>query len=124
MRECLSGALEPDDEWNLRQPRDGTDHTPPRRDSLRRLPGAGRDGCDDASRWGAAHVGAQPPGCPAQLALAVLLDYTDNAALAREHYQTFKDDVISQLEYGADGTWTLTDADIEHVLPDDVAPTA
>ncbi|GGM73877.1 hypothetical protein GCM10009017_24760 [Halarchaeum rubridurum] len=61
---------------------------------------------------------------PAQLALAVLLDYTDNAALAREHYQTFKDEVISQLEYGADGTWTLTDADIEHVLHDDVAPTA
>ncbi|GGL41814.1 hypothetical protein GCM10009037_26780 [Halarchaeum grantii] len=61
---------------------------------------------------------------PAQLALAILLDYTDNAALAREHYQTFTDEVVSQLEYGADGTWTITNAPIEYVLPDDVAPTA
>lgn len=61
---------------------------------------------------------------PAQLALAVLLDYTDNAALAREHYQTFKDEVVSRLEYGADGTWTITGADIDQVLPDDVALTA
>ncbi|WP_188884579.1 DUF6166 domain-containing protein [Halarchaeum grantii] len=58
---------------------------------------------------------------PAQLALAILLDYTDNASLARDHYQTFTDEVISQLEYGADGTWTITDADIEQALPDDVA---
>ncbi|GAD53944.1 hypothetical protein MBEHAL_2704 [Halarchaeum acidiphilum MH1-52-1] len=61
---------------------------------------------------------------PAQLALAVLLDYTDNAALAQEHYQTFKDEVISRLEYGADGTWTITNADIKQVLPDDIAPPA
>ncbi|GAD53945.1 hypothetical protein MBEHAL_2705 [Halarchaeum acidiphilum MH1-52-1] len=32
---------------------------------------------------------------PAQLALAVLLNDTDNATLARQHYQTFKDEVIS-----------------------------
>ena len=60
---------------------------------------------------------------PAQLALAVLLDYTENAALAREYYQTFTDEVVSQLEYGDDGTWTITDADIEQILPKDIAPT-
>ncbi|QLC35590.1 hypothetical protein EFA46_015285 (plasmid) [Halarchaeum sp. CBA1220] len=60
---------------------------------------------------------------PAQLALAILLDYTDNAALAREHYQTFTDEVVNQLEYGDDGTWTITEADIEQVLPNDIAPT-
>ena len=57
---------------------------------------------------------------PAQLALAILLDYTDDADTARAHYQQFKREVVSQLECtGPNGTWTLTPGEIEHVLPDD-----
>ena len=34
---------------------------------------------------------------PAQLALALLLDYTDDKTLALAHYTAFKDDVVSDL---------------------------
>lgn len=54
---------------------------------------------------------------PAQLALAILLDYTDDVAVARSNYQQFKREVVSQLECtGPDGTWALTIAEIESVL--------
>jgi len=33
---------------------------------------------------------------PAQLALALLLDYTDDEAFALDHYQEFKTEVVSQ----------------------------
>ncbi|WP_435118826.1 DUF6166 domain-containing protein [Halolamina sp. C58] len=56
---------------------------------------------------------------PAQLALAILLDYTDDREIARAHYQAFKREVVSQLECtGGDGTWTLTTGEIEQWLPD------
>ena len=55
---------------------------------------------------------------PAQLALALLLDYTGDQDLALQHYMPFKDAVVSRLTcdepYGA---WMLTGADIERSLP-------
>jgi hypothetical protein len=57
---------------------------------------------------------------PAQLALAILLDYTDDPEVARSHYQAFKRGVVSQLECtGPDGRWTLTAGEIKQWLPDD-----
>ncbi|NHX36773.1 MULTISPECIES: DUF6166 domain-containing protein [Halolamina] len=57
---------------------------------------------------------------PAQLALAILLDYTDDPEVARAHYQAFKREVVSQLACtGPDGTWTLPAGEIEQWLPDD-----
>ena len=65
---------------------------------------------------------------PAQLALALLLDYTGDEAFALDHYQEFKTEVVSQLDCaGFDGRWRLTASEIDAVLhetPDDVvAPT-
>jgi len=48
---------------------------------------------------------------PAQLALALLLDYTDDEAVALDHYQEFKTEVVSQLDCaGSAGRWRLTGA--------------
>ncbi|MDG5778573.1 DUF6166 domain-containing protein [Haloarculaceae archaeon H-GB1-1] len=56
---------------------------------------------------------------PAQLALALLLDYTENEALALDHYQEFKTEVVSQLDCtGPDGCWCLTASNIDAVLRD------
>lgn len=64
---------------------------------------------------------------PAQLALALLLDYTNDEAFALDHYQAFKNEVVSQLDcVGSDGRWRLTVSEIDAVLhetPDEpVAP--
>ena len=54
---------------------------------------------------------------PAQLALALLLDYTDDEEVALTHYTEFKDEVVSQLDCdSADDCWRLTGSDIEAAL--------
>ena len=65
---------------------------------------------------------------PAQLALALLLDYTGDEAFALDHYQEFKTEVVSQLDCaGSDGRWRLTASEIDAALgetPNEpVAPT-
>jgi len=64
---------------------------------------------------------------PAQLALALLLDYTDDEEVALAEYKTFKTEVVSQLECtGPDGCWRLTgreiDAALREIVDDPVAP--
>jgi len=57
---------------------------------------------------------------PAQLACALLLDYYDDEAFAREHYQAFKNAVVSWLACdGPDDAWYLTGAEIEAALKAD-----
>ncbi len=54
---------------------------------------------------------------PAQLALALLLDYTDDEDVALAHYTEFKNEVVSQLDCtDPDGRWRLTGNAIESVL--------
>jgi hypothetical protein len=54
---------------------------------------------------------------PAQLALALLLDYTDEEAVALAHYTEFKNEVVSQLDCdSADESWRLSGSDIEATL--------
>ncbi|GAB7010957.1 DUF6166 domain-containing protein [Halorubrum trueperi] len=54
---------------------------------------------------------------PAQLALALLLDYTDDEEVALAHYTEFKNEVVSQLDCdSADECWRLTGSDIEAAL--------
>ena len=65
---------------------------------------------------------------PAQLALALLLDYTDDEAFALDHYQEFKTEVVSQLDCaGSDGRWRLPASEIDavcHETSDEpIAPT-
>jgi len=65
---------------------------------------------------------------PAQFALALLLDYTDDEAFALDHYQEFKTEVVSQLDCtGSSEYWRLTASEIDATLdvtPDEpVAPT-
>jgi hypothetical protein len=65
---------------------------------------------------------------PAQLALALLLDYTDDEAFALDHYQAFKTEVVSQLGCaGSDEYWRLTSSEIDAALrettDEPVAPT-
>ena len=65
---------------------------------------------------------------PAQLALALLLDYTGDEAFALDYYQELKTEVVSQLACaGSEGRWRLTASEIDAALdvtPDDpVAPT-
>lgn len=56
---------------------------------------------------------------PAQLALALLLDYTDDEDIALSNYIEFKNQVVSHLDSsGSDGCWRLTGRDIETVLED------
>jgi hypothetical protein len=40
---------------------------------------------------------------PAQLALALLLDYTENKTFALDHYQVLKTEVVSQLDCAGTG---------------------
>ncbi|AEN07616.1 DUF6166 domain-containing protein [Halorubrum lacusprofundi] len=54
---------------------------------------------------------------PAQLACALLLDYTDNESVAHQHYITFRNEVVSQLSCdGPADCWHLTGDDIEAAL--------
>jgi len=54
---------------------------------------------------------------PAQLALALLLDYTGDEAFALDHYQEFKTEVVSQLDCAGSGErWRLTGREIDAVL--------
>ena len=54
---------------------------------------------------------------PAQLACALLLDYTDDETVAEKHYIQFRDDVVSQLVCdGPADCWHLTGEDIEAAL--------
>jgi len=54
---------------------------------------------------------------PAQLALALLLDYTDDEEFALTHYTRFKNEVVSQLECaGPNERWRLTGSRIEAVV--------
>ena len=65
--------------------------------------------------WGYAGSG------PAQLALALLLDYTDDEEVALAEYMSFKTEVVSQLECtGPDGCWRLTEREIEAALRETV----
>lgn len=51
---------------------------------------------------------------PTQLALALLLDYTDDEEVALAEYMAFKIEVVSQLECtGADGCWRFTRREID-----------
>ena len=61
--------------------------------------------------WG--YVGSGP----AQLACALLLDYTDDETVAQQHYIQFRNKVISQLVCdGPADCWHLTGDDIETAL--------
>ena len=54
---------------------------------------------------------------PAQLALALLLDHTDDEAFALNHYQGVKNEVVSQLDCaGPDKCWRLTGSEIDATL--------
>ncbi|PGF14552.1 hypothetical protein CP556_20845 [Natrinema sp. CBA1119] len=54
---------------------------------------------------------------PAQLALALLLDYTDDEEVALAHYTEFKNEVVSQLDCdSSDECWRLSGSDIEATL--------
>jgi len=54
---------------------------------------------------------------PAQLALALLLDYSDDEEVALAQYTEFKNQVVSQLDCtGPGGRWRLTGSDIDAVL--------
>ena len=54
---------------------------------------------------------------PAQLALALLLDYYDDEDIARRYYMEFKTEVVSTLKCDdADGRWQLTGEAIENAI--------
>ena len=54
---------------------------------------------------------------PAQLACALLLDYTDNETVAQQHHIQFRDDVVSQLVCdGPADCWHLNGEEIEAAL--------
>ncbi|WP_254538652.1 DUF6166 domain-containing protein [Halomarina litorea] len=58
---------------------------------------------------------------PAQLALALLLDYTDDEEVALAEYMAFKNEVVSQLECTEpDGCWRLTGREIDAALRETV----
>lgn len=59
---------------------------------------------------------------PAQLALALLLDYTGDEAFALDHYQAFKTEVVSQLGCAeSDECWRLTSSEIDATLRETTA---
>jgi hypothetical protein len=65
---------------------------------------------------------------PAQLALALLLDYTDDEDVALAEYIAFKNEVVSRLECsGPEQRWRLTgheiDAALRETVDEPVAPT-
>ena len=45
---------------------------------------------------------------PAQLALAILLDFTDDKEKALANYQTFKEDFVARWSREQDGEWYVT----------------
>ncbi len=54
---------------------------------------------------------------PAQLALALLLDYTGDEDVALAHYTAFKNIVVNQLDCTRpEGCWRLTGTDIKEAL--------
>ena len=54
---------------------------------------------------------------PAQFALTILLDYTDDEEVALVEYMAFKTEVVSQLECTEpDGCWRLTEREIDAAL--------
>ncbi|MFP8958852.1 DUF6166 domain-containing protein (plasmid) [Natrialbaceae archaeon A-CW3] len=54
---------------------------------------------------------------PAQLALALLLDYTEDEEFALTHYTQFKNEVVSQLECASPNEhWRLIGIEIESAL--------
>jgi len=54
---------------------------------------------------------------PAQLALALLLDYTDDPEVTLAQYTEFKNKVVSQLDCKSpDEGWRLTSRDIDAIL--------
>lgn len=57
-------------------------------------------------------------GCgSAQLALALLLDYTDDEKVALAEYMAFKNEVVGQLECtGHEQRWRLTSSEVEAVV--------
>lgn len=56
---------------------------------------------------------------PAQLALALLLDYTDDREIALAHYNTFKHEVVAGLDCSDEsGRWRLSAVEIEQFLRD------
>jgi hypothetical protein len=58
---------------------------------------------------------------PAQLALALLLDYTDNEEVALAEYKAFKTEVVSRLECsGPKQRWRLTGHEIDSALRETV----
>ncbi|WP_080508264.1 DUF6166 domain-containing protein [Haloparvum sedimenti] len=64
---------------------------------------------------------------PAQLALALLLDYTDDEDVALAEYMAFKNEVVSRLECnGPKQRWRLTgheiDAALRETVDEPVAP--
>ena len=67
----------------------------------------------DGFSWGYAGSG------PAQLALALLLDVTDNRDLSEARYQRFKDVFVAQWPQDAD--WRLTDTEIREWLEEPTA---
>lgn len=69
------------------------------------------------------YCGSGPP----QLALALLLNYTDDEDVALAEYMAFKAEVVSQLEWTeADGCWRFTgreiDATLRETVDEPVAP--
>ena len=59
---------------------------------------------------------------PAQLAFALLLDYTDDEDVALAEYMDFKTEVVSQLECTEpNGCWRLTGREIDAALRDSFA---
>ncbi len=68
-----------------------------------------RNHSPDGFEWGYAGSG------PAQLALAILLDYTGDAATALRHYQTFKAEIIAGLPRES-GSWQISGAEIQRFL--------
>lgn len=68
-----------------------------------------RNHSPDGFEWGYAGSG------PAQLALAMLLDYTGDAATAIRHYQMFKAEFIAGLPRES-GSWQITGAQIQRFL--------
>ena len=54
---------------------------------------------------------------PAQLALALLLNYTGDEAFALDHYKEFKTELVNQLDCaGSEGRWRLTASEIDAIL--------
>lgn len=72
----------------------------------------------DGFEWGYGGSG------PSQLALAILLDYTQDRKLSQRLYQNFKWTFTSRLPRNIQGVaWKITGEDIETFLQKETAPT-